>query len=422
MKENFNPLTKVQSQIKNAVETLGLEDSVYEILKEPKSTLEVSIPLKRDDGSLEIFKGYRAIHNDAIGPGKGGTRFHPSVTLDEIKALSVWMTLKCSITGIPFGGAKGGIAIEPSQLSEAELERLSRTYIQMIHNNIGSKVDIPEPDVNTNSKIMAWFIDEYMNLTSSQDRGAITGKPISLGGSKGRDEATGFGVVKVLAKACSALDVNLKGAKVIIQGFGNVGSYAVRDLEKLGAKVIAIGEWAPSVGTYGIYNEDGLNYEELHNHFYVEGNRNFIDYPHGERISLEEFWKLNADIAIPAALENAITIEVAENLKAKIVCEAANGPTTSEADEILNARGITVIPDILANGGGVTTSYFEWVQNNQGMYWSAEQVLDTLQDYMERAFENIWNIGVQYDVTLREAAYIHAVKTVSGAMKDRGWY
>ncbi len=241
MKENFNPLTKVQSQIKNAVETLGLEDSVYEILKEPKSTLEVSIPLKRDDGSLEIFKGYRAIHNDAIGPGKGGTRFHPSVTLDEIKALSVWMTLKCSITGIPFGGAKGGIAIEPSQLSEAELERLSRTYIQMIHNNIGSKVDIPEPDVNTNSKIMAWFIDEYMNLTSSQDRGAITGKPISLGGSKGRDEATGFGVVKVLAKACSALDVNLKGAKVIIQGFGNVGSYAVIDLEKLGAKVIAIG-------------------------------------------------------------------------------------------------------------------------------------------------------------------------------------
>ncbi|NLY20267.1 MAG: Glu/Leu/Phe/Val dehydrogenase [Tissierellia bacterium] len=421
-KDNLNPLENAQLQIKKAVDKLGLEESVYELLSNPQRTLEVSIPVKMDNGTTKVFKGFRAIHNNSVGPGKGGTRFHPSVTESEIKALSIWMTFKCSITGIPFGGAKGGICVDPNELSKSELERLSRGYIRGIYNHIGPKIDIPEPDVNTNAEIMSWFIDEYIKLTGKEELNAITGKPVEFGGSRGRSEATGYGLVTVLNEATKKLGIELSNSKVAIQGFGNVGNYTVEKAEELGATIIAIGEWCPEHGTYAIYNEDGFKYEELYDYFYTKGHRNFLDFPDAKVISLEEFWKLKADILIPSALENAITADIAKDIDVKLICEGANGPTTPEADMILNERNIPVIPDILANAGGVTTSYFEWVQNNIGMQWSREKVLDTLSEYMVRAFNNIWSTSKEYGVTLREAAYIHSTKVVSNAMKIRGWY
>ncbi len=422
IKDNLNPLENVQLQIKKAVKKLELDEGVYEILKEPKRAIEISIPIKMDDGTMKLFKGFRAIHNDAMGPGKGGTRFHPSVTIEEIKALSIWMTFKCIITGIPFGGAKGGIAFDPSELSPRELEQLSRAYIQGIYKYIGDEIDIPEPDVNTNREIMAWFLDEYIKLTGRYEMGAITGKPVEWGGSRGRNEATGLGVVTVLNEAAKECGIDLKGAKIMIQGFGSVGSFTAREAQALGAKVVAIGEWTPTYGTYAIYNEDGFDFDELYDHFYTKKNKNFLKFPNVKVISLEEFWNIEADVLIPAALENAITADIAKNLNVKLVCEAANGPTTSEADIILKERKIPLVPDILANAGGVTVSYFEWVQNNYGYYWSDDKVLNKLKVYMKNAFDNVWNAHLEYDVTLREAAYIYSIEVVSNVMKLRGWY
>ena len=269
---------------------------------------------------------------------------------------------------------------------------------------------------------MSWFIDEYIKLTGKEELNAITGKPVEFGGSRGRSEATGYGLVTVLNEATKQLGIELSNSKIAIQGFGNVGNYTVEKAEELGATIIAIGEWCPEHGTYAIYNENGFKYEELYEHFYTKGHRNFLEYPNAEVISLEDFWKLKADILIPSALENAITADIAKEINVRLICEGANGPTTPEADKILNERKIPVIPDILANAGGVTTSYFEWVQNNIGMQWSREKVLNTLSEYMVRAFNNIWSVSKEYDVTLREAAYIHSTKVVSNAMKLRGWY
>lgn len=419
-KEKLNPFENAQKQVKDACDALGLDPSVYEILKEPQRFLEVSIPVKMDDGSVKVFKGYRSFHNDAIGPTKGGVRFHPNVNPDEVKALSIWMTFKCCVTGIPYGGGKGGITVDPKTLSKGELERLSRGYIDGIHKLIGEKVDIPAPDVNTNGQIMAWMVDEYNKLTGESSIGVITGKPVGFGGSLGRNEATGFGVAVVAREAAKKLGMDLKGSNVAIQGFGNVGSNTVRNCQRLGAKVVAVGEWAPEKGTYAVYNENGLDYEDMAK--YMSEHGNLVGYPNAKEITLDEFWALNVDIMIPAALENAVTAEVAEKINAKLVCEAANGPLTPDADEVFARRGITVTPDILTNAGGVTVSYFEWVQNLYGYYWSEEEVQEKEEIAMVNAFNAIWAIKEEHDVPMRKAAYMHSVKKVAETMKLRGWY
>lgn len=421
-KEILNPLESAQKQIKMACDSLGLDKAVYELLKEPQRVIELSIPVKMDDGTVKVFKGYRSVHNDAIGPGKGGVRFHTAVNLDEVKALSVWMTFKCCVTGIPYGGAKGGITVDPQTLSKAELERLSRGYIDGLHKYLGEKIDVPAPDVNTNGQIMAWMVDEYIKLTGKNEIGVITGKPVEWGGSKGRNEATGFGVAVIAREFAKKHGIDLKGAKVAIQGFGNVGSFTVKNVQEHGAKIVAVAEWTPNYGTYAIYNKDGLDFADLYDYFYTKGNRNFLEYPKGELISLDDFWKLDVDILIPAAMENAITEEVAEKINAKMICEAANGPITPDADEALERRGIPVSPDILTNSGGVTVSYFEWVQNLYGYYWTESDVVEKQEIAMIDAFKDIWKIKEEHDVTMRKAAYMHSVKKVAEVMKLRGWY
>ncbi len=420
-KENLNPLESAQKQVKAACDALGLEPAVYEILSEPQRMIEVSIPVKMDDGTTKVFKGYRAVHNDAIGPGKGGVRLHPGVNPDEVKALSVWMTFKCGVMGVPYGGGKGGITCDPLKLSQGELERLSRGYIRGLHKYLGEKIDIPAPDVGSNGQVMAWMVDEYIKLNGGEaSLGVITGKPVAWGGSEGRNEATGFGVSVITREAAKKLGIEIKGAKVAIQGFGNVGSYTVKNVQKQGATIVALGEWAPSVGTYALYNEEGLDFADMK--AYMDEHKNLVDYPKAKRITLDEFWELEVDILIPAALENAITVEVAEKINAKLVCEAANGPITPDADEVLNRRGIPVTPDILTNAGGVTVSYFEWVQNLYGYYWGEKEVEEKQEVEMMKAFNNIWALKEEYDVTIRQAAYMLSVKKVADVMKLRGWY
>ncbi len=418
--KDVNVFEMAQSQVKNACDKLGMEPAVYELLKEPMRVIEVSIPVKMDDGSIKTFKGFRSQHNDAVGPTKGGIRFHQNVSRDEVKALSIWMTFKCSVTGIPYGGGKGGIIVDPSTLSQGELERLSRGYIDGIYKLIGEKVDVPAPDVNTNGQIMSWMVDEYNKLTGQSSIGVITGKPVEFGGSLGRTAATGFGVAVTAREAAAKLGIDMKKAKIAVQGIGNVGSYTVLNCEKLGGTVVAMAEWCKSEGSYAIYNENGLDGQAMLD--YMKEHGNLLNFPGVKRISLEEFWASDVDIVIPAALENSITKEVAESIKAKLVCEAANGPTTPEADEVLAERGIVLTPDILTNAGGVTVSYFEWVQNLYGYYWSEEEVEQKEEVAMVKAFESIWKIKEEYNVTMREAAYMHSIKKVAEAMKLRGWY
>lgn len=420
MDQNTNALLSAQNQVKKACDKLGLEKSVYELLKEPQRIIEISIPVKMDNGEVAVFKGYRAAHNDAIGPTKGGIRFHPAVTSDEVKALSIWMTFKCQVTGIPYGGAKGGVTVDVNKLSERELEQLSRGYVRGLYKYLGEKIDIPAPDVNTNGKIMSYMLDEYIKLTGNQSLGTFTGKPVEWGGSKGRTEATGYGVAIVTQKSCEKMNLKLSDAKIAVQGFGNVGSFTVKCLEDLGAKAVALGEYDRNKGTYALYNENGLSYKELK--AFKEKNGTLLNYDKAKVISLEEFFKLDLDVLIPAALENAIDETVAQSIKAKIVVEAANGPTTPKADEILKDKGITVLPDILSNAGGVTVSYFEWVQNLQGYYWSEKEVAEKEKIAMENAFEAIWNIAEEEGVTHREAAYLLSIKKIATAMKLRGWY
>lgn len=418
--ENTNPLYNAQKQIKTACEILKLPESVYELLKEPMRVIEITIPVQMDDGSVKTFKGYRSMHNNAVGPGKGGIRFHPDVNLDEVKALSIWMTFKCCITGIPYGGGKGGIAVDPATLSKGELERLSRGYIRGLHKYLGEKIDVPAPDVNTNGQIMSWMVDEYIKLTGEHNLGVITGKPVEWGGSLGRTEATGFGVSVIAREFAASNGIDIKNATVAVQGFGNVGSYSVKTIADQGAKVVAIGEWSRDIGTYAIYSEDGLDYDGLAKYF--AENKTLANYPKAKMISLDDFWKLNVDILVPAALENAISAKTAEEINAKIICEAANGPITPDADEVLNKRGIPVAPDILANSGGVTVSYFEWVQNLYGYYWGLEEVAVKQEEAMIKAFNAVWAIKEQYGISTRSATYVHSVKKVADVMKLRGWY
>ncbi|MGI6383482.1 MAG: Glu/Leu/Phe/Val family dehydrogenase [Tissierellaceae bacterium] len=421
-KEYTSPLKSAQKQIKLACEQLELDPAVYDLLKEPQRVIEISIPVRMDDGSTKVFKGYRAVHNDAIGPGKGGIRFHPDVDLEEVKALSIWMTFKCCVTGIPYGGGKGGVTVDPRSLSQGELERLSRGYIRGLYKYLGEKIDIPAPDAGTNPQVMAWMVDEYIKITGNHDLGVITGKPVEWGGSRGRNEATGFGVAVIAREAARKFNIDIESATAAVQGFGNVGSFTVKNVQGLGAKVAAVAEKDDQEGTYAIYNRDGLDFEDLYDYYYTQGNRSFINYPKGEIISMDEFWELEIDLMIPAALENVITGEVAERLRAKLVCEAANGPTTPDGDEVLERRGIQLTPDILTNFGGVTVSYFEWVQNLYGYYWDEAEIVEKQEVEMVKAFNNVWKIKEEYGVSLRRAAYLYSVKRVAEVMKLRGWY
>lgn len=413
-KEWESPLEGAQKQIKQACEALGLKKEVYEILKEPLRIIEISIPVEMDKGEIKIFKGYRVMHNDVLGPGKGGIRFHPDASMDEVKALSIWMSLKCAVVNVPYGGAKGGVAVDPSKLSKVELEKLSRGYIRGMYKYLGEEIDIPAPDVNTSAEIMAWMVDEYIKLTGDNLLiGIITGKPVAWGGSKGRVEATGYGVAIICQAILDKLGKNIEGAKIGIQGFGNVGGYSVKNLEKLGARVVSIAR-----RDYAIYNENGFNYEDLVE--YKKNNKDLRNYPDAKLISLDEFWALDVDVLVPAALDNAIDSKIAKNIKAPIIVEGANGPVTSNADEILENKGVIVVPDILANSGGVTVSYFEWIQNQYGYYWTEEEIIKREKEMLISAFNDLWDFKESHGCSLRDGAYNHGIKKIADVMKTKG--
>lgn len=407
----------VLQQVDTACEQLNVSKGVHELLKEPMRTLSVSFPVKMDDGSLKIFTGFRCQHNDVLGPTKGGIRFHQQVNLDEVKALAAWMTYKCSLLGLPYGGGKGGVEVDPNTLSKTELERLARGYIRAIAPIIGDHKDIPAPDVNTNPQIMAWMADEFALINGYNQPGVLTGKPINCGGSLGRHKATGYGVALAAKLAADKINLDLSGARVVVQGFGNVGGFAAKFITEFGAKVIAVAD----VSTV-VYNSQGLNIDDLMN--YAAGNNQIVrGYPGAEAEYAPEKWlELECDILIPAALENQITKENAQHIMAKIISEGANGPVTPEADEILTKNGVLIVPDILANAGGVTVSYFEWVQNLMNFYWSEEEVIQRLDDLMIKAFENVYQVFTeQEENNMRIAAYMVSIKRLAEAMVVRGW-
>ena len=414
MAENLNVFEMAQLQVKNACDKLGTEPAVYELLKNPQRVMEFNFPVKMDDGTIKTFTGYRSQHNNACGPYKGGLRFHPNVTLDEVKALSTWMTFKCGVTGIPYGGGKGGMAIDPNDYSKAELERISRGFAAALAPFIGEKVDVPAPDVNTNGEIMSWMVDEHARVTGEFAPGVYTGKPVDFYGSLARTEATGYGVAMMARAALAKLGIDVKGATVALQGCGNVGSFAGKYIAEFGAKVVCVGD---HTGT--IYNADGIDMEALI--AYVLKTRGVKGFEGAEPTD-QNVLTADVDLLMPCALEGVLNASNAADVKAKVVCEGANGPTTPDADAIFAEKGITLVPDILANSGGVTVSYFEWVQNLQRDTWSFEVVQEKQEVAMHKAFEDIWAIKEQYGVDMRTAAYMSSIKKVADAMKRRGWY
>jgi len=412
-KEKLDILEATQTIIKEALDKLGYPEEVYELLKEPLRVLTVRIPVRMDDGSIKIFTGYRAQHNDAVGPTKGGVRFHPDVTESEVKALSIWMSLKAGIVDLPYGGGKGGIVCDPREMSFRELERLSRGYVRAISQIVGPTKDIPAPDVFTNSQIMAWMMDEYSRIREFDSPGFITGKPLVLGGSHGRESATAKGVTICIREAAKRKGIPLEGARVVVQGFGNAGSYLAKFMHDAGAKVIGISD------AYGaLYDPNGLDIDYL-----LERRDSFgtVTKLFKNTITNKELLELDCDILVPAAIENQITEENAHNIKAKIVVEAANGPTTLKATEILTERGILIVPDVLASSGGVTVSYFEWVQNNQGYYWTEKEVEERLEEVIVKAFNNVYNTAINRKVNMRLAAYMVGVRKMAEASRFRGW-
>jgi glutamate dehydrogenase len=411
--ENLNVLDSTQIIIEEAIKKLGYSTEMYELLKEPLRVLHVRIPIRMDNHKVRIFTGYRAQHNDSIGPTKGGIRFHPDVNEDEVKALSIWMSLKCGIVDLPFGGGKGGVICDPKEMSFAELERLSRGYVRAISQIVGPNKDIPAPDVMTNSQVMAWMMDEYSRIREFDSPGFITGKPIILGGSQGRETATAKGVIIMIIQALKIRGLSINQARVVIQGFGNAGSYLAQFLHALGAKVVGISD------VYGaIYEEDGLDIPSL-----LERRDSFgtVTKLFSNTLTNKQILEQNCDILVPAAIENQITQENAANIQAGIIVEAANGPTTIEATNILTERGVLIVPDILANAGGVVVSYYEWVQNNQGYYWTEAEIETKLQDRMEKAFDNVYNVHVTRGVNMRLAAYMVGVRKMAEASHLRGW-
>ncbi|MCI3983521.1 glutamate dehydrogenase [Bacillus vallismortis] len=412
-KEALNLFLSTQTIIKEAIRKLGYPGDMYELMKEPQRMLTVRIPVKMDNGSVNVFTGYRSQHNDGVGPTKGGVRFHPEVNEEEVKALSIWMTLKCGIANLPYGGGKGGIICDPRTMSFGELERLSRGYVRAISQIVGPTKDIPAPDVYTNSQIMAWMMDEYSRLREFDSPGFITGKPLVLGGSQGRETATAQGVTICIEEAVKKKGINLQNARIIIQGFGNAGSFLAKFMHDAGAKVIGISD-----AHGGLYNPDGLDIPYLldkRDSFGMVTNL-FTDV-----ITNEELLEKDCDILVPAAIANQITAKNAHNIQASIVVEAANGPTTIDATKILNERGVLLVPDILASAGGVTVSYFEWVQNNQGYYWSEEEVAEKLRNVMVHSFETIYQAAATHKVDMRLAAYMTGIRKSAEASRFRGW-
>jgi glutamate dehydrogenase/leucine dehydrogenase len=398
-----------------AADAMGLDNDTREMIKYPERVLTVTVPVRMDDGHIHRFEAYRVQHSSVRGPAKGGIRFHPQVTLDEVKALATWMTWKCAVVNIPFGGAKGGITCDPKHMSQGELERMTRRYTSAILPLIGPEQDIPAPDVYTNSQTMAWIMDTYSMTKGYPIPGVVTGKPISLGGSLGRNEATGRGVFYTIQSACDFLNMTLQGATVAVQGFGNAGSIAAQLLHSAGAKVIAVSDSAGCV-----YNKDGLNIPELIHMKALCGH--VQGFPESEAISPAELLALKCDILVPAALENTIREDNAAAVRATTIAEAANGPLTPAADRILEAKGVFVIPDILCNAGGVTVSYFEWVQDEQHLFWEAQDVYDRLERVMKTSFRDVLKIHLERKVPMRIAANMLGIGRVAEAVKLRGIY
>ncbi len=415
MSDHHNPFEAMQARLKVAAELYGLEDALFKVFMAPSRSMIVSLPVMMDDGRWEVFQGYRVQHNVARGPAKGGIRFDKNVTLDEVKALSAWMTWKCAVVDVPFGGGKGGIICDPTKMSQGELERLTRRYIAEIMDIIGPDRDVPAPDMGTNAQTMAWVLDTYSMHVRSTSNAVVTGKPLGIGGSLGRNEATGRGVLIVAREAMQRLGKHLAGATVAVQGFGNVGSQSARLLHEAGARVIAVSDVSGA-----IKNDRGLDIHALMKH--VAETKGVAGFKGGEAMEPAELLTLPVDVLVPAAMENQITEDNAAKIKAKVIVEGANGPTTPQADPILLDNGVLVVPDILANAGGVTVSYFEWVQNRQGFYWREREVNERLVEYMVHAFQQVFATTDKYKTNPRIGAYILALDKVSQAMHYRGFY
>jgi glutamate dehydrogenase (NAD(P)+) len=398
-----------------AARLLGLDPGIWKILTNPKRQIIVSCPIQMDNGDIEVFTGYRVQYNITLGPAKGGIRYHPDVTLDEVTALAAWMTWKCAVAHVPFGGGKGGVVCDPTRMSRRELEALTRRYVAEIIDAIGPEKDVPAPDVNTNDQIMAWVMDTYSMHVGHTSTAVVTGKPIEMGGSLGRREATGRGVMIVTREAAKHLGVDIKGATVAVQGFGNVGSVSADLLAKIGAKIVAVTDWKG-----GVYNANGLDVAKMLE--FARDKKTIDGFPGGESLDNDQLFSLDVDVLVPAALENQITEDNASTIQAKIIAEGANGPTTPEAHKMLHERGVFVIPDILANAGGVTTSYFEWVQDRHGYFWEEAEVNKRLEAKMVEAFHDVLETSLKYTVDLRTAAYIVAINRVATVTRMRGMY
>jgi glutamate dehydrogenase (NAD(P)+) len=405
----------MMSRFDFAAQRLNLEPGLYKILRHPEKQIIVSVPVQRDNGDVDVYTGYRVLYNTSRGPAKGGIRFDLQVTLDEVKALAAWMTWKCAVVNLPFGGAKGGVVCDPSTMSNTELEKLTRRYTSAIIDTLGPDSDVPAPDVNTNERVMAWVMDTYSMHKRHTVTAVVTGKPVEMGGSLGRREATGRGCMIVTREALKMLKMPLAGTKVVIQGFGNVGSVAAQLMEREGMTIIAVSDKSG-----GIYNPKGLNVESVLAH--VRQHKFLKGYPEAQVVSNTEILELPCDVLVPAALENVITAKNAGAIKARIVCEGANGPTTPGADQILNEKGIFVIPDILANAGGVTVSYFEWVQDRGGYFWDEETVNNRLEKIMVRSFEEVTAMARKHTLDNRIGAYMLAIERVAAVHRLRGMY
>jgi glutamate dehydrogenase (NAD(P)+) len=398
-----------------AARLLGLDPGIWKILTNPKRQIIVSCPIQMDNGEIEVFTGYRVQYNITLGPAKGGIRYHPDVSLDEVTALAAWMTWKCAVAHVPFGGGKGGIICDPTRMSRRELESLTRRYVAEIVDAIGPEKDVPAPDVNTNDQVMAWIMDTYSMHVGHTSTAVVTGKPIEMGGSLGRREATGRGVMIVTREAAKHLGLDIKKATVAVQGFGNVGSVSADLLAKIGAKIVAVTDWKG-----GVQNPNGLDIPQMIE--FSKQHKTIDGFPGGDPIENDQLFSLDVDVLVPAALENQITEENASTIKAKIVAEGANGPTTPDAHRMLHERGIFVIPDILANAGGVTTSYFEWVQDRHGYFWEEQEVNKRLEAKMIEAFDDVLQTSLKYKIDMRTAAYIVAINRVATVTKMRGMY
>jgi glutamate dehydrogenase (NAD(P)+) len=410
-----NPFEAMMSRFDYAAQRLSLDPGLYKVLRSPEKQVIVSVPIQRDNGDVDVYTGYRVLYNTSRGPAKGGIRFDLNVTLDEVKALAAWMTWKCAVVNIPFGGSKGGVVCDPGTMSNAELERVTRRYTAAIIETLGPDSDVPAPDMNTNERVMAWIMDTYSMHKRHTVTSVVTGKPVEMGGSLGRREATGRGCMIVTRQALNRLRMPVQGTRVAVQGFGNVGSVSASLMEQQGMKVIAVSDKSG-----GIYNPKGLRIRDVIQH--VRQHRFLSGYPEAEQISNEQLLTLDCDVLIPAAMENVITSHNAADIKARIICEGANGPTTAAADKILEENGVFVIPDILANAGGVTVSYFEWVQDRGGYFWDEDTVNQRLERIMVQSFEEVASMAARHGINLRIGAYMQAIERVAAVHRLRGMY